>query len=183
MPSGAAHAEVAGVAAGDPPGKGPSPGCEADLEVSLSIGPIEQREVASVLQAMTRLADGASWSRIQQDLLSSQASTRTHLITHRLVAAVAHETSCTARDNQAGGLELRFLAPGIPSIRELAEALRMLRTPFSMTVGSPDPDSGRLSAFWDLGWDEADVGILGRPPRDRRARGALWERLEQLLAG
>ncbi len=169
--------------AADPPGKGQSPGCEAPLEVSLSIGPFEQREVASVLKAMTRLAHGASWSRIQQDLLSSQASTRTHLITHRLLAAVANETSCTARDNQAGGLELGFLATGIPSIRELEEALRMLRTPFSMTVGSPDPDSSRLSAFWDLGWDEATVLILGRPPRDRRLRGALGEHLEQLLAG
>ena len=166
-----------------PPERGRSQGGEVPLEVSISIGPIERREVTSILQALERLTQGASWKQIQGELLSAQTTTRVHLLAHRLAAAVADETSCTARADQAGGLELRFPAAGILPVRQLEETLRMLRTPFSMTVESPEPDAGRLSASWDLGWDEPTVLVLGRPPRDPHARSELWERMEQLVGG
>ena len=158
-------------------------GCEAPLEVSVSMGPLEKHEVSAILKALSRLTRGASWKQIQEDLLSAQTTTRVHLLAHRLAAAVADETNCTAQPNQAGGLQLRFLATGILAIRELEDTLRMLRTPFSMTVDSTELDSGRLSAFWDLGWDEPTVLVLGRPPRDYHARSELWERMEQLVGG
>ena len=183
MASRTAPGEAVEVGAGLPPEQGRSQGCGAPLEVSLSIGPLEPREVTSALHAMERLTQGASWRQIQGELLDSQTTTRAHLIAHRLAAAVADETSCTARANQAGGLEVRFLATGIPAIRELEQTLRMLRTPFAMTVESTEPDSGRLSASWDLGWDEPTVLVLGRPPHDRHARSELWECMEQLVGG
>ena len=167
---------------GHRPGEELSSGGEPLLEVRLSLGPIEKRERDAVLEAMDRLVQGAPWSRIRQEMLTSQASSRAHLITRRLLAAVAGHRGGTARTTNGGGLELEFTATRITAIRELGGTLRMLRTPFTMTVGPKDRDTGRLRAFWDLGWHEPTVLVLDRPPQDQKARGRLWERLEDLLA-
>ena len=158
-------------------------GWEPLLEVRLSLGPIERRERDAVLQAMDRLVQGAPWSRIQREMLASQASSRALLITHRLLAAAARNRGGTARATEGGRLELEFTATGITAIRDLSGTLRMLRTPFTMTVGPEDRDTSRLRASWDLGWDEPTVLVLDQPPQDQTARGRLWERLEELLAG
>ncbi len=158
-------------------------GWEPLLEVRMSLGPIERQERDAVLQAMDRLVQGAPWSQIQKEMLASQASSRALLITRRLLTAAAGNRGDTARATEGGGLELEFTATGITAIRELSGTLRMLRTPFTMTVGPDDRGTGRLRASWDLGWDEPTVLVLDRPPQDQTARGRLWERLEELLAG
>ncbi len=183
MPPRTVPDEALGVAAEPLTGQAQSQNCNERLEISIALGPIEPREATTILEALARLTQGASWSRIQPALLASQATVRSHLIVHRLVAAAANQASCTAQAKQADTIDVRFLASGIRPIRELEETLRMLRTPFSMTVTSTDPDSGRLRACWDLGWDEPTVLILGETPRDRHARSELWECMEQLVGG
>ena len=134
------------------------------------------------MQALLLSSQGTAWEDVHRSLVSSQASTRVHIILRHLLPAIPTgglEGFLVSADHQ---LTVRLQAVEVAAVRRLARQLEALRTPFTMTVDFNDRRSGALRASWDLGLDQASVAILGDLAPDATGRRRLLAQMEELLA-
>ncbi len=146
------------------------------------LGPFQLAELESLMQALLESRQGKSWDEIHRRLVSTQASTRVHIVLRSLLPAIlpgGMESFLRSADQV---LDVKFQATAVPSIRQLVRQMEALRTPFTITVSFSDLSSAALRASWDPGFDQALVTIVNKPPADAAAHRRLLSLMEELLA-
>ena len=136
----------------------------------------------SLMQALLECRRGKSWGEIRRRLVSSQASTRVHILLRYLLPAIllgGLESFLRSADQV---LDVQFHATGVASIRRLVRQMEALRTPFTITVSFSALNSAALRASWDPGFDQALIAIVGELPADAAAHRRLLSQMEELLA-
>jgi hypothetical protein len=134
------------------------------------------------MQALLESRQGKSWEEIHRRLVSTQASTRVHIVLRYLLPAIllgGLESFLRSADQV---LDVQFQATGVAALRHLVRQMEALRTPFTITVSFSDRRSGTLRASWDLGLDQASIVIVGELPADAAAHRRLLSQMEELLA-
>ena len=152
------------------------------VSVVARLGPFQLAELESLMQALLESRQGKSWGEIHRRLVSTQASTRVHIVLRYLLPAIllgGLESFLRSADQV---LDLQFQATGVASIRHLVRQMEALRTPFTITVSFSDRRSGTLRASWDLGLDQASIAIVGELPATAAAHRRLLSQMEELLA-
>lgn len=152
------------------------------INVTARFGPLQPAEGESLVQALLLSSQGTAWEDIHRSLVSSQASTRVHIMLRYLLPAIPTgglEGFLVSSDKE---LTVQFHAIEVAAIRRLARQLEALRTPFTMTVSFNDRRSGTLRASWELGLDQASIAILGELPPDSAGCRRLLSQMEELLA-
>jgi len=152
------------------------------VSVVASLGPFQLAELESLMRALLECRQGKSWGEIRRRLVSSQASTRVHILLRYLLPAIllgGLESFMRSADQV---LDVQFQATGVAAIRHLVRQMEALRTPFTITVSFSDRRSGTLRASWDLGLDQASIAIVGELPATAAAHRRLLSQMEELLA-
>ncbi len=152
------------------------------VSVVASLGPFQLAELESLTQALLECRQGKAGGEIRRRLVSTQASTRVHILLRYLLPAIllgGLESFLRSADQV---LEVQFQATGLAAIRRLVRQMEALRTPFTITVSCSDLSSAALRASWDPGFDQALIAIVGELPPDAGARRQLLSQMEELLA-
>jgi hypothetical protein len=152
------------------------------ISVVARLGPFQPTELGSLMQALLESRQGKSWGEIHRGLVSTQASSRVHIVLRYLLPAIllgGLESFLRSADQV---LDVQFEATEVAAIRRLVRQLEALRTPFTITVSFSDRRSGTLRASWDLGLDQASIAIVGELPGDAAGRRRLLSQMEELLA-
>jgi|GEM_PF-5456993 len=170
QPRGESGRQTASIPAGD------------GVSVVARFGPFQLAELESLMQVLLESRQGSSWGEIHRRLVSTQASTRVHILLRYLLAAVLPGGLESFRQTGEEVLEVRFRATGVPAIRSLVRQVEALRTAFTIRVSLDDGLSGALLASWAPGFDEALIAIVGELPADAAAHRRLLSQMEELLA-
>ncbi len=171
-----------------PPSRGESGKQSASIPVGdgvsvvASLGPFQLAELESLMRALLECRQGKSWGEIRRRLVSTQASTRVHILLRYLLPAILPgglESFLRSADQI---LDVQFQATGVAAIRPLVRQMEALRTPFTITISFRDLGSGTLRTSWGPGFDQALVTIVGEARAADDAHRRLLSHMEELLA-